>query len=104
MKPSVTAAVLLALSTGVSTSAQSLLQHRHSFVPTVPVEPTDENLKVARHQVQIVGLSGFHEWEVRGPLEGFAKAAGKVFSTTEVLRLATSGYGQTAAPSSLKPT
>lgn len=107
MKLSVIAAVLLALSTGVSitaqpqSSSQSLLQHRHSFVPSLPVEPTDENLKVARHQVQIVGLSGFREWEVKGSLEGLAKAAGKVF-LTEATRRVTSDMTKESHPFHLK--
>ena len=81
---SISAAALLALSTIASISAQSTsspapqLLHRHSFFSNLPVEPSDENLKVAHHQVQVVGLSGFREWEVKGSLEGFSKAAGKV--------------------------
>ncbi|KAG0368684.1 protease B nonderepressible form [Gamsiella multidivaricata] len=80
---SLSVAALLALSTVASVSAQpasplsSSLQHRHSFVSTLPVEPSDENLKVALHQVQVVGISGFWEWEVKGSIQGFSKAAGK---------------------------
>ncbi|KAF9932226.1 hypothetical protein BGZ65_004559 [Modicella reniformis] len=79
VKLSVSTVALLALSTAATISAQvqSLLQHRHSFVSTLPVEPSDENIKVTHHQVQIVGLSGFREWEVKGSFEGFSKAAGK---------------------------
>ncbi|KAG0237773.1 PIG-X [Mortierella sp. GBAus27b] len=83
VKLSVSTAALLALSIAVSVSSQpqsstqSLLQHRHSFVSTQSIEPSDDNIKVTRHQVQIVGLSGFHEWEVKGSLEGLSKASGK---------------------------
>jgi len=48
---------------------EGVLQHRHSFFPSLPVEPTDENFKVSRHQVQVIGLDGFREWEVKGSLE-----------------------------------
>ncbi|KAF9379067.1 protease B nonderepressible form [Podila verticillata] len=50
--------------------AEGTLQHRHSFFSSLPVEPTDENFKVDRHQVQVIGLDGFREWEVKGSLEG----------------------------------
>ncbi|KAF8924183.1 protease B nonderepressible form [Dissophora ornata] len=86
---SISVAALLALSTAASISAQSTsspapqLLHRHSFFSTLPVEPSDENLKVAHHQVQVVGLSGFREWEVKGSLEAFSKAAGKNLADTK---------------------
>lgn len=65
---SLVAAVLLMSASAVQ--AEGTLQHRHSFFPSLPVEPTDENFKVSRHQVQVIGLDGFREWEVKGSLEG----------------------------------
>ncbi|KAF9297820.1 protease B nonderepressible form [Mortierella antarctica] len=64
---SLVAAVMLM---SASVQAQSTLQHRHSFFSSLPVEPTDENFKVSRHQVQVIGLDGFREWEVKGSLDG----------------------------------
>ncbi|KAG0050045.1 protease B nonderepressible form [Gryganskiella cystojenkinii] len=79
------AVLLLALSTasacsGPSTKgpATTLLRHRHSFFSTLPEEPSDENLKVSLQQVQVLGLNGFREWEVRGSLDSIWKASGKI--------------------------
>ena len=78
------AVMLLALGTASvsaddsSAPSTTLLRHRHSFFSTLPEEPSDENLKVSRHQVQILGLNGFREWEVRGSLDSIWKASGKV--------------------------
>ncbi|KAF9950730.1 protease B nonderepressible form [Mortierella alpina] len=74
---SLSAATLLALSMVAVTAdpADPTLQHRHSFFSTLPVEPSDENLKVARHQVKVIGLNGFREWEVKGSLQGMIYAA-----------------------------
>ncbi|KAF9540532.1 protease B nonderepressible form [Mortierella hygrophila] len=83
---SISAAVLVALSATASVAvasdatSSSLLQHRHSFFSTLPVEPSDENLKVSRHQVKVIGLTGFREWEVKGSLQGFFHAVGKTAS------------------------
>jgi hypothetical protein len=81
---SISAAVLVALSATASAAVASdatsspLLQHRHSFFSTLPVEPSDENFKVSRHQVKVIGLAGFREWEVKGSLQGILHAVGKV--------------------------
>lgn len=74
---SLSAAALLALSmvSVTADAADPTLLHRHSFFSTLPVEPSDENLKVARHQVKVIGLNGFREWEVRGSLQGMIYAA-----------------------------
>ncbi|KAG0211163.1 protease B nonderepressible form [Mortierella sp. NVP41] len=84
---SISAAVLVivlgAASAVTADSTSSLLQHRHSFFSTLPVEPSDENLKVARHQVKVLGLAGFREWEVKGSLQGILQAAGKTASKVE---------------------
>ncbi|KAF9347855.1 protease B nonderepressible form [Mortierella sp. AD094] len=83
---SISAAALLAVSAIASVSAQSnpstlpLLQHRHSFISTLPDEPSDDNLKVSRHSVEVVGLNGFREWDVKGSLRAFSAAAGKSHS------------------------
>ncbi|KAG9321778.1 hypothetical protein KVV02_004807 [Mortierella alpina] len=80
---SLSAATLLALSmvAVMADPADPTLQHRHSFFSTLPVEPSDDNLKVARHQVKVIGLNGFREWEVRGSLQGIIHAAtGKIRS------------------------
>lgn len=83
---SISAAVVVALSATASAAAASdatsspLLQHRHSFFSTLPVEPSDENLKVSRHQVKVIGLAGFREWEVKGSLQGILNAVGKTAS------------------------
>ncbi|KAF9901764.1 protease B nonderepressible form [Linnemannia zychae] len=78
---SISAAVLVALgaaSAAVTPDTTSfLLQHRHSFFSTLPVEPSDENFKVARHQIKVIGLAGFREWEVKGSLSGLLQAVGK---------------------------
>ncbi|KAG0084698.1 protease B nonderepressible form [Podila epicladia] len=63
---SLVAAVMLM---SASVQAQDMLQHRHSFFSSLPVEPTDENFKVSPHQVQVIGLDGFREWEVKGSLD-----------------------------------
>ncbi|KAF9433572.1 protease B nonderepressible form [Entomortierella beljakovae] len=66
-----------------SISAQSnlpsshLLQHRHSFISTLRDEPSDDNFKVASNTVDIIGLNGYREWEVKGSFEAFFAAAGK---------------------------
>ncbi|KAF9103963.1 protease B nonderepressible form [Mortierella sp. GBA35] len=75
----VLAIVLGAASAVTADTTSSLLQHRHSFFSTLPVEPSDENLKVARHQVKVLGLAGFREWEVKGSLQGILQAAGKTW-------------------------
>ncbi|KAG0298448.1 protease B nonderepressible form [Dissophora globulifera] len=88
---SISAAAFLGWSAVASVSAQSVtsssalpqLQHRHSFFSTLPVEPSDDNLKVARHQVQVVGLSGFREWEVKGSFRGLYSAAGKISAAAD---------------------
>ncbi|KAF9113887.1 protease B nonderepressible form [Mortierella sp. AM989] len=86
---SISAAALLAISTFSSVSAQpnlstaSLLQHRHSFISTLPDEPSDDNLKVSRHAVDVVGLNGFREWEVKGSLNAFSTAMGKAHSSVD---------------------
>ncbi|KAF9924708.1 hypothetical protein FBU30_005378 [Linnemannia zychae] len=69
---SISVAVLVAIGTASSIvatdTASTLLQHLHSFFSALPVEPTDENFKVSRHQVQVIGLTDFREWEVKGSL------------------------------------
>ncbi|KAF9125204.1 protease B nonderepressible form [Mortierella sp. 14UC] len=84
---SISAAVLVALgaaSAAVTPDVVSpLLQHRHSFFSTLPVEPSDENFKVTRHQVKVIGLTGFREWEVKGSVQGLFQAAGKTVSRGE---------------------
>ncbi|KAF9957178.1 protease B nonderepressible form [Mortierella alpina] len=74
---SLSAATVLALSVVavMADPADPTLLHRHSFFSTLPVEPSDENLKVARHQVKVIGLNGFREWEVKGSLQGMIHAA-----------------------------
>ncbi|KAG0200417.1 protease B nonderepressible form [Mortierella sp. GBA30] len=74
---SLSAATLLALGlvAVIADPADPMLQHRHSFFSSLPVEPSDENLKVARHQVKVIGLNGFREWEVKGSLQGIFHAA-----------------------------
>ncbi|KAF9924626.1 protease B nonderepressible form [Linnemannia zychae] len=78
---SISAAVLVAIGTASSIvaadTASTLLQHRHSFFSALPVEPTDENFKVSRHQVQVIGLTGYREWEVKGSLHGIMQAVSK---------------------------
>ncbi|KAK3847816.1 MAG: PIG-X [Linnemannia gamsii] len=85
---SISAAVLvvafgIALAAGTPDSESTLLQHRHSFFSTLPVEPSDENFKVSHHQVKVIGLTGFREWEVKGSLPGLLQAAGKTASEGE---------------------
>ncbi|KAG0339838.1 protease B nonderepressible form [Podila humilis] len=66
---SLVAAVILMTASTVHADGP-LLQHRHSFFSSMPVEPTDDNFKVTRHQVQVIGLNGAREWEVKGSLDG----------------------------------
>ncbi|GJJ78986.1 GPI mannosyltransferase 1 subunit X [Entomortierella parvispora] len=61
-----------------SAPSTTLLRHRHSFFSTLPEEPSDDNLKVSRHQVQVLGLNGFREWEMRGSLDSIWKATKKI--------------------------
>ncbi|KAF9203029.1 protease B nonderepressible form [Haplosporangium sp. Z 27] len=83
---SISLAALVTLNAIASASVQTdsspspLLQHRHSFISTLPDEPSDENLKVSRHSVDVVGLNGFREWEVKGSLRAFSAAVGKSYS------------------------
>ncbi|KAG0267935.1 protease B nonderepressible form [Linnemannia exigua] len=85
---SISAAVLVA-TLGIAAAAGSpdtdstLLQHRHSFFSTLPVEPSDENFRVGRHQVKVIDLTGFREWEVKGSLHGLLQVAGKTTSEGE---------------------
>ncbi|KAF9973860.1 hypothetical protein BGZ73_002851 [Actinomortierella ambigua] len=46
-------------------SAAAGFHHRHSFFPSRPVEPTDQNLKVSPHLVELVNVKGFREWELK---------------------------------------
>ncbi|KAF9583505.1 protease B nonderepressible form [Lunasporangiospora selenospora] len=52
-----------------SSSIPHSLHHRHSFFSTQPIEPTDDNFQTSLHKVKVVGFSGWHEWEVKGPLQ-----------------------------------
>ncbi|KAG0258205.1 protease B nonderepressible form [Mortierella polycephala] len=81
---SISAAALLMLSiASVTTTAEQqqqpsssqLLQHRHSLFSTLPVEPIDDNFQVTRHQVKVVDLAGFREWEVKGSHQALIRAA-----------------------------
>ncbi|KAF8939417.1 protease B nonderepressible form [Haplosporangium gracile] len=83
----ISAAILVTLNAAATSAAitsdtafSPLLQHRHSFFSTLPVEPSDENFKVSRHQVKVIGLAGFREWEVKGSLQGILQAVGKTAS------------------------
>ncbi|KAG0229558.1 protease B nonderepressible form [Actinomortierella wolfii] len=49
-------------------STAGAFSHRHSFFPSRPVEPTDQNLRVSHHQVQFVNVSGFREWELKADI------------------------------------
>ncbi|KAF9195407.1 protease B nonderepressible form [Haplosporangium sp. Z 11] len=80
---SISAAALLMLSIASTTttaeqqqqsSSSQLLQHRHSFFSTLPVEPIDDNFQVTRHQVKVIDLAGFREWEVKGSLQALIRA------------------------------
>src|SRR5690554_858022 len=89
---SISAAALLMLSiASVTTTAEQqqqpsssqLLQHRHSLFSTLPVEPIDDNFQVTRHQVKVVDLAGFREWEVKGSHQALIRAADpQVISTS----------------------
>ncbi|KAF9166754.1 hypothetical protein DFQ26_006967 [Actinomortierella ambigua] len=62
-----TVAAALTIVTGLSglASAAGGFHHRHSFFPSRPVEPTDQNLRVSPHRVELVNVNGFREWELK---------------------------------------